>query len=172
MPADVRSWIRAQHTAWTHLRPQQQQLLTELGITPGTEDPADQPRRTSRVYPPSPGLDHARAYAALHGHLSPSADTHHDGFPLGRWLVQTRRKARQGRLSPTTTQALRALDPWWNPPWPSIWQRTYQQAKLHQLNGQDHSPAIQRWTEQQRTHGNTLHPSQQELLSAIGIHPG
>ncbi|WP_244190809.1 helicase associated domain-containing protein, partial [Streptomyces caeruleatus] len=32
LPADVRSWIRAQHAAWTHLRPQQQQLLTDLDI--------------------------------------------------------------------------------------------------------------------------------------------
>jgi hypothetical protein len=26
--------------------------------------------------------------------------------------------ARQGRLAPTTSQALQAIDPWWNPPWP------------------------------------------------------
>ncbi|MEV5901863.1 helicase associated domain-containing protein [Streptomyces sp. NPDC052127] len=165
LPADVRTWIRAQHTAWPHLRPQQQQLLTDLGITPTRR------RRTSRVYPPSPGLAHARTYAQAHGHLSPSADTHHDGFPLGRWLVQTRRKARQGRLSPTTTQALDNLDPWWNPPWPTIWQRTYQQAQFNHHTGQDHSPALQRWTERQRTRWNTLHPTQQELLTTINIHP-
>ncbi|MFF9542711.1 helicase associated domain-containing protein [Streptomyces albidoflavus] len=164
-PADVRTWIRAQHAAWPYLRPQQQQLLTDLGITPAGR------RRTSRVYPVSPGLAHARAYAALHGHLSPSADTHHDGFPLGRWLEQKRRAARQGRLSPTTTQVLGALDPWWNPPWPSIWQRIYHQAKLHHRTRQDPSPALQRWTEQQRTRWNTLHPQQQHFLITIGIHP-
>ena len=126
-------------------------------------------RRTSRVYPSSPGLTHARAYANLHGHLSPSADSQHDGFPLGRWLVQKRRAARHGRLSPTTSQVLEAIDPWWNPPWPSIWQRTYQQTKLN--GGQDRSPAFQRWTERQRTRWTTLHPQQQELLAAIGIQP-
>ncbi|WP_078890582.1 helicase associated domain-containing protein [Streptomyces maremycinicus] len=171
VPADVQTWIRAQHVTWTRLRPQQQQLLTDMGIAPGTADATDQRRRTRRVYPPSPGLTHARAYAQAHGHLSPSADTHHDGFPLGRWLVQTRRKAQQGHLSPTTTRVLENLDPWWNPPWPSIWQRTYQQAKLHHHTGQPYSSALQRWTERQRTHWNTLHPTQQKLLSAVGIHP-
>ncbi|OUC93014.1 Helicase associated domain protein [Streptomyces swartbergensis] len=168
VPADVRTWIRAQHAAWDRLRPQQQQLLTDLDITPE----AAARRRTSRVYPVSPGLAHARAYAALNGHLSPSADTHHDGFPLGRWLVQKRRAARQGRLSPTTTQALDTIDPWWNPPWPSIWQRTYQQAKLHQLNSQLHPPTLQKWTDRQRTRWTTLHPNQQQLLTTIDIHPG
>ncbi|MCF2129475.1 helicase associated domain-containing protein [Strepomyces sp. STD 3.1] len=165
LPADVRSWIRAQHAAWTHLRPQQQQLLTDLDITPASR------RRTSRVYPTSPGLAHARTYAALHGHLSPSADTHHDDFPLGRWLVQKRRAARQGRLSPTTTHALDTLDPWWNPPWPHIWQRTYHQAREQHDAGQDHSPAIQRWAETQSTRWNILRTTQQHLLTTIGIHP-
>jgi hypothetical protein len=54
---------------------------------------------------------HARAYADLHGHLACSKDTHHDGFALGDWLVQTRRRARQGRLAPTTSHALDTLDP-------------------------------------------------------------
>nr|WP_240798549.1 helicase associated domain-containing protein [Streptomyces sp. S501] len=103
-PADVRAWTTAQHTAWNRLRPEQQQLLAEAGITPRSENDAGQRRRTSRVYPPSPGLAHARTYALAHGHLSPSADTHHDGFPLGRWLVETRRKARQGQLAPTTNR--------------------------------------------------------------------
>ncbi|MCX2928486.1 Helicase associated domain protein [Streptomyces sp. NEAU-W12] len=171
VPADVRTWIRAQHAAWTHLRPQQQQLLTDLDITPSTEKAVAR-RRTSRVYPTSPGLAHARAYAALNGHLACSKDTRHDGFSLGDWLVQTRRKARQGRLAPTTTHTLDTIDPWWNPPWPSIWQRTYQQAKLHHHTGQPYSPALQRWTERQRTRWNTLHPDQQQLLTTIGIHPG
>ncbi|MCX4593264.1 helicase associated domain-containing protein [Streptomyces sp. NBC_01549] len=171
VPADVRTWIRAQHAAWPHLRPQQQQLLTDLDITPSTENAAAR-RRTSRVYPSSPGLAHARAYAALNGHLSCSKNTHHDGFALGNWLVQTRRRARQGRLATTTSQALDTLDPWWNPPWPSIWQRTYQQAKLNHRNGQDPSPTLQRWTERQRTRWNTLHPQQQRLLTTIDIHPG
>ncbi|MCF2131089.1 helicase associated domain-containing protein [Strepomyces sp. STD 3.1] len=165
LPADVRSWIRAQHAAWPHLRPQQQQLLTDLGIAPTGR------RRTSRVYPASPGLAHARAYAALNGHLACSKDTRHDDFALGDWLTQKRRAARQGRLSPTTAHALDTLDPWWCPPWPHTWQRTYQQAKLHHHTGQLLPLPLQRWTEQQRTRWNTLHTTQQELLSTIGIHP-
>ncbi|MCL6737413.1 helicase associated domain-containing protein [Streptomyces neyagawaensis] len=164
-PADVRAWTAAQRTTWDRLRPEQQKLLTELGIAPVSR------RRTSRVYPPSPGLDHARAYAALNGHLSPSADTHHDDFPLGRWLVQKRRAARQGRLAPTTSQTLDTIDPWWNPPWPSIWQRTYQQAKSHHHTDQDHSPTLQKWTDRQRTRWNTLHPTQQKLLTRIEVIP-
>ncbi|MDW8809608.1 Helicase associated domain protein [Streptomyces scabiei] len=165
LPADVRTWVRAQHAAWTLLRPQQQQLLTDLGISPVRR------RRTSRVYPSSPGLAHARAYAALNGHLACSKDTHHNGFALGDWLTQKRRAARQGRLSLTTTQTLENLDPWWNPPWPHTWQRTYHQAKLHQLNGQIRPSTLQKWADRQRTRWNTLHPAQQELLSAIDIHP-
>ncbi|WP_245873983.1 helicase associated domain-containing protein [Streptomyces phaeoluteigriseus] len=168
IPADVRTWIKAQHAAWTLLRPQQQILLTDLDITPE----AAARRRTSRVYPVSPGLAHARTYAALNGHLSCSKDTRHDGFALGDWLVQKRRAARQGGLAATTTQVLEDLDPWWNPPWPSIWQRTYQQAKLNHHTGQDPSPTLQRWTERQRTRWNTLHTQQQHLLTSIGIHPG
>ncbi|WP_030019298.1 Helicase associated domain protein [Streptomyces monomycini] len=171
VPADVRAWSTAQHTAWDRLRPEQQILLTELGIVPATADAVGQRRRTSRVYPPSPGLDPARSYAALNGHLSPSADTYHDGFPLGRWLVETRRKARQGRLAPTTSQALTVIDPWWNPPWPSIWQRTYQQAKAHHHTGRGHSPTLKHWTDTQRTRWTTLHPDQQHLLTTIGIYP-
>uniref|UniRef100_UPI0031E08E2C helicase associated domain-containing protein n=1 Tax=Streptomyces hawaiiensis TaxID=67305 RepID=UPI0031E08E2C len=128
-------------------------------------------RRTSRVYPSSPGLAHARAYAALHGHLACSRDTRHDGFALGDWLVQTRRRARQGGLAPTALHALDTLDAWWNPPWPSIWQRTYQQALLTHRSGKDRSPALQRWTERQRTRWTTLHPQQQRLLTTIDIHP-
>ncbi|EWS89733.1 LOW QUALITY PROTEIN: hypothetical protein SSIG_07844, partial [Streptomyces filamentosus NRRL 11379] len=171
VPADVRAWTTAQRTAWDRLRPEQQKLLTEAGITPGSENAAGQRCRTSRVYPLSPGLAHARAYALAHGHLSPSADTHHDSFPLGRWLVETRRKARQGQLAPITNLALTAIDPWWNPPWPSVWQRTYQQTKLAYRTGQPYSPGLQRWADRQRTRWTTLHPRQQHLLTTIGIHP-
>jgi hypothetical protein len=39
---------------------------------------------------------------------------------------------------------------------------------LHHHTGRPHSPTLQRWTERQRTHWNTFHPTQQELLSAVG----
>ncbi|MFJ2444047.1 helicase associated domain-containing protein [Streptomyces sp. NPDC087658] len=53
VPADVRTWVRAQHAAWDLLRPEQQKLLTGLGIAPGTADAAGQRRRSSRL-PPQP----------------------------------------------------------------------------------------------------------------------
>ncbi|MFJ9909425.1 hypothetical protein ACIRVK_42540 [Streptomyces sp. NPDC101152] len=43
---------------------------------------------------------------------------------------------------------------------------------MHHHTGQNHSPTIQQWTERQRTHWNTLHPTQQHLLTTIGIQPG
>ncbi|MFI1441835.1 helicase associated domain-containing protein [Streptomyces fructofermentans] len=169
-PADIRQWAAAQQAAWPRLRPEQHQLLTCIGITPRAETATGR-RKTSRVYPLGPGMAHARTYATTHGHLACSKNTLHDGFPLGEWLVQKRRAARQGRLSPTTTHTLNTLDPWWNPPWNWTWQHTYQQARLHHAI-QDHSPTLRRWTEQQRTRWNSLYPTQQHLLTTIGIHPG
>ncbi|MFE4998015.1 helicase associated domain-containing protein [Streptomyces mirabilis] len=107
----------------------------------------------------------------MNGHLACSKDTRHDDFALGDWLTQKRRAARQGRLSPTTAQALENLDPWWCPPWPHTWQRTYQQAKLAHRNDQHLSPDLKRWTDGQRTRWTTLHPQQQRLLTTIDITP-
>ncbi|MFD9607192.1 helicase associated domain-containing protein [Streptomyces sp. NPDC059970] len=123
-----------------------------------------------RVYPASPGLTHARAYAQAHGHLGCSRDTRHDGFPLGDWLVQKRRAARQGRLA-TTTQALETLDPWWCPPWPYTWQRTYHQAREHHHTGQPHSPHSNAGPTRNAPAGPPSTPQQQHLLTNIGIHP-
>ncbi|WP_329331172.1 helicase associated domain-containing protein [Streptomyces sp. NBC_00663] len=170
-PTDVRLWTAAQQTAWPRLRPEQHQLLTDIGITPRTEDIAGS-AKSSRVFLLGPGLTHARTYAATHGHLACSQTTLHDGFPLGAWLVQKRSAARQGRLSPTTTtHALDTIDPWWNPPWSRTWQHAYRQAQFHQRTGQSPSPALQQWTGRQRTLWTTLHPAQQHLLTTIGIHP-
>ncbi|UXX97460.1 helicase associated domain-containing protein [Streptomyces sp. AD2-2] len=144
--------------------PQQQQLLTDLDITPE----AAARRRTSRVYPTSPGLAHARTYAALHGHLACSKDTHHEGFALGDWLVQTRRRARQGGLSPGPRRprplVVSTLAPRLATRLPA--------SQVQPPHRPRPLPAIQRWTKQQRTHWITLHPSQQDLLTTIGIHPG
>lgn len=74
------------------------------------------------------GLAHATAYTASHGHLAAPVDEIHDGFPLGRWLASQRTRARN--LTPQRTAAPTALDRWWNPPWPTTWQRAYQAARL------------------------------------------
>ncbi|MFE7794576.1 helicase associated domain-containing protein [Streptomyces sp. NPDC057460] len=50
-------------------------------------------------------LGHARAWAREHGDLAAPRDATHGGHPVGRWLGECRRKAKQGRLA-----AGRALD--------------------------------------------------------------
>jgi hypothetical protein len=118
LPRGLCRWIRVQQESWEHLHPGQQGLLIALSITPHTAV-GERPAPATRSYPASPGLDHARTYAAQHCHLTPDKHTQHEGFPLGRWLCQQRRKARAGVLSTTTVEALTALDPWWNPPGPT-----------------------------------------------------
>ncbi|NEC38250.1 helicase associated domain-containing protein [Streptomyces rubrogriseus] len=165
-----RRWIRTQAQLWDSLHPAQQQLLTPLGATGPAAIPV-QSRTTARRYPTGEGLPHARAYATLHGHLAVSIHTHQDGFPLGRWLVQQRRKARSGRLSAHRLQELTILDPWWNPPWPFTWQRHYHQHRTLAAAGEPLPPALDRWARKQTALWGQLHPHQQGLLTAIGLHP-
>jgi hypothetical protein len=162
-----RRWITTQSRLWDSLHPLQQQLLTRLGAEPATRPPAITP---ACRYPSSEGLPHARSYAAEHGHLAVSAPTKHAGFPLGSWLLQQRRKARSGRLSARTLQELTALDPWWNPPWAFIWQRQYHQYRTTLATGEPLPTELQRWMRKQTALREQLHPHQQGLLTAIGLH--
>ncbi|MFJ2272269.1 helicase associated domain-containing protein, partial [Streptomyces sp. NPDC087849] len=171
LPRGLCRWIRVQQESWEHLHPGQQDLLTALGITPHTVA-GERPAPATRSYPASPGLDHARAYAAQHGHLTPDKHTRQDGFPLGRWLCQQRRKQRAGTLSTTTATALTSLDPWWNPPWPYTWHRTWQQYRTA-ISGNEPLPdTLQRWANVQRSQWSTLHPGQQQLLSTASFTEG
>ncbi|WP_368067896.1 helicase associated domain-containing protein [Streptomyces sp. VNUA116] len=122
-------------------------------------------------YPPSEGLPHARAFASEHGHLAVSASTQHTGLPLESWLLQQRRKARSGHLSARTLQELTALAPWWNLPWPFVWQRHYHECRTTRAAGRPLPPALQRWPRKQTTLWAELHPYQQGLLTAIGPLP-
>ncbi|WP_345666399.1 helicase associated domain-containing protein [Streptomyces venetus] len=162
-----RRWIITQTRLWDSLHPLQQQLLTQLGAAPATLPTAI---TTARRYPPSKGLPHARSYAAEHGHLAVPTPTEHAGFPLGSWLLQQRRKARSGRLSARTLQELTTLDPWWNPPWPFVWQRHYHQCRTLHATGQPLPPELRRWARKQTTLWEQLHPHQQGLLTAVGLH--
>ncbi|WP_261387038.1 Helicase associated domain protein [Streptomyces sp. BK340] len=164
------SWASAQRAAWHRLHPQQRTLLTDIGITPHMREPARR-REATRSYPPSPGLAHARAWAEETGNLCVPKSTHHDGFPLGVWLIQQRRKAGQRRLSPATLHTLNEIDPWWNPPWPYHWHRTYHQAQTCHHTGQPYPPRITSWIQTQHRNWPRLHPQQQHLLTTIGIHP-
>ncbi|MEW1849403.1 helicase associated domain-containing protein [Streptomyces albidoflavus] len=168
LPRCLCRWIRVQHESWEHLHPGQQDLLTTLGITPHTAV-SERPAPATRSYPVSPGLHHARTYAARHGHLTPDKHTHHDGFPLGRWLGQQRRKARVGVLSTTTIEALTALDPRWNPPWSYTWHRTWQQYRATISRNEPLPDTLQRWANAQRSQWSTLHPDQQQLLATANF---
>ncbi|GGN96539.1 hypothetical protein GCM10011579_098090 [Streptomyces albiflavescens] len=127
------------------------------------------------------GLDHARAYAARHGHLAVSQPTTHDGFTLGKWLNQQRHRQRTATQR-TATQPTRlgrqltALDTWWNPPWPLNWQRSYW-ATRHHLHGMpagvvwwpgapDEDQARQ-WLHAQQASWQLPQPGQQELVSGL-----
>lgn len=116
------------------------------------------------------GHAHATAWAEQHGHLAAPVDEQHDGFPLGRWLATQRSRANQ--LTPQRAAALNTLDPWWNPPWPHIWQRTYRTLHHHLQSGTDLERApdgvqLGQWLHTQRTHRERLHPQQQRLLADL-----
>ncbi|EXU61880.1 hypothetical protein Z951_44640 [Streptomyces sp. PRh5] len=74
--------------------------------------------------------------------------------------------------------ALRALDPWWNTPWPPLRQRTYHQARRHVqehglLDARGRFPgtsiSLGEWLYLQCTRYPDLHPEQQRLLARLGI---
>jgi hypothetical protein len=167
LPRGLCRWARVQQESWEHLHPGQQDLLTALGVTPHAAV-GERPAPATRSYPVSPGLDHARAYAARQGHLTPDKHTRQDGFPLGQWLCQQRRKARAGALSTTTATALTSLDPWWNPPWPYTWQ----QYRTTIIRNQPLPDTLQRWAKAQRSLWSTLHPGQQQLLTTASFTAG
>ncbi|MGI3224978.1 Helicase associated domain protein [Streptomyces sp. GTA36] len=203
--AGIAAWLRRQCRDYPHLHPQQKDLLAGLGLTPDAvhtaqhdlrlRTPPDRIRHRAaggalmghrpdqRVYFET-ALTHARAYAAQHGHLAVPRDTLHDGFPLGRWLASQRTRAsirarRNLPASPHTTE-LTAIDPWWNPPWKTEWQRNYHRALDYIHAGKPFDPAhriphpstaIGSWINRARRRYHHLHPDQQHLLTTLGIHP-
>lgn len=155
------SWITRACLQYDQLHPDQQHLLAALGITAQTAahwQPSPRPR------PHAEALTHARAWAGAHGHLCPPIKTVHDGFPLGEWLNRQRELAKK-RTSPSPTQqALATIAPWWNPPWPILWQRTY-----HHAHTNPGSPTTRNWLQNQRRGWLLLHPHQQHLLTTAGL---
>ncbi|MFF5494497.1 Helicase associated domain protein [Streptomyces aquilus] len=98
------------------------------------------------------GLDVARDYAQVHGHLLPSASTvwGGDGFALGVFLKNARQAAKKtrenavrrangetgisyaGELPESRMEALNEIDPGWAPEgWEIGWQRAYRLLLLH-----------------------------------------
>ncbi|MFE9459515.1 helicase associated domain-containing protein [Streptomyces californicus] len=116
-------WLYNQCTGYHDLRPAQQRLLADIGLT----------NETARTRPIAPyaetALKHARAYAAAHHTLAVAYSTVHDGFPLGHWLNNQRQQARRDTTPNARHQALTTIDPWWNPPWDLAWQRACTRAR-------------------------------------------
>lgn len=129
-------------------------------------------------------LAHARAWHAEHGHLVAPRDTLHDGFPLGVWLFSQRNRAKQraraGMPPSPHLSELAAIDPWWNPPWDTVWQRNYYRARDHIEAGRPFDPAalipspgtvLGSWISRACLQYHQLHPGQQHLLALLGITP-
>lgn len=126
-------------------------------------------------------LEHARSWAADHGHLSVPIKEEIGGHPLGSWLAAQRRKAKAGRLLPEQHQALDAIAPDWNLPW-ADWHRRYLRARaLVATSGWrpavpatdpvgEHQATV-KWVLRQRLKFFQLQPRQQELLIDLGIPP-
>ncbi|MFG2402583.1 DEAD/DEAH box helicase [Streptomyces lydicus] len=111
-------------------------------------------------------LAHAAAYAARHGHLAAPVEEIHDTFRLGRWLATQRTRAES--LTDQRSEALTALDRWWNPPWPITWQRTYH-AVRQSMEHNGTATEEEKWLEVQRTRSDRLHPEQKSLLKELGL---
>lgn len=155
------------------------QYLQEVTVSEAAEAPLPKRRRGhSRQADEAfeAGLTRARAYAAARGHLATRADTLQDGFPLGAWMTN-QRMLRLG-MPAWRGAALRALDPYWDTPWPTLWQRTYHQAKCHvaergPVDARGGFPgtglSLGEWLYLQCTGYLDLHPEQQRLLARLGI---
>ncbi|MFF0277838.1 Helicase associated domain protein [Streptomyces sp. NPDC004330] len=170
-------WLHEQCSRYDDLHVGQQSLLADLGIRPAHARSA-RPRRKSLAQAFAAGLDYARAFAAVHGHLATSKSTQQDGFPLGQWLMSQRSRARMAEKETDRSRALSAIDPWWNPPWPLAWQRAYHHARKQCGSHQPLVPgdgfagmgaSAASWLYAQCALFEELHPRQQDLLQEIGI---
>ncbi|MFE4758247.1 Helicase associated domain protein [Streptomyces mirabilis] len=171
-------WLYLQCARYSTLHPEQRRLLADIGITAEAARTA-LPRRVPIQAGFETGLAHARSYVAEHGHLAvPANDAMYQGYPLGAWLARQRRRARRSREPTERSRALDAIDPWWNPPWGSAWQRSYAQARRlvesrSGLDARDGFPGVKAdlalWLSRQCAAYRRLDPDQQRLLAGIGI---
>lgn len=169
-------WLYTQCVDHPHLHPGQQHKLAQLGITAADARTA-RPRRVTQQASFDTGLDHARSYAARHGHLAVPKSESHNGYQLGTWLADKRKRATNGRLPRNRADALNTIDPWWNPPWGLPWQTAYHTVKAENrgrtLNTAAGFPGLPpdatRWLLTQCINYDDLHPGQQQLLTHLGI---
>ncbi len=155
------------------LLPSRQERLEELGMVWSAHEAAWQAN-----------LNAARAWAGANGgHLNAPVTATWDGTPIGRFLADTRSAAARpsgaGALTEARRTALEQIDPWWCPPWPLAWQRTFRTAQAHIHNGgtltdlpAGHLVAgedLGTWTRTQQAKWNQLAEEQQELLTQLGL---
>ncbi|WP_240659621.1 DEAD/DEAH box helicase [Streptomyces sp. WAC 01529] len=132
------------------------------------------------------GLQVARAYHAVHGHLAAGHSAVMDGYPVGTWLANRRREARladgtRGALSAKRKAALAEVDPYWCPQWPLVWQRRYTLLRQHVAaeGAADIAPGhvmagedVGAWLARQQADWGILHTEQRRLLTELGAIPG
>jgi superfamily II DNA or RNA helicase len=118
----------------------------------------------------------AADYHHTHGHLAAPSTT-----PVGAWLAEQRHLAANNQLDPARADALTALAPDWRLPHGADWHRKYHLLRAHLAGGAD--PAgltrdtqlaevkIGSWLHRQLTTWHTLHASQQQLMTALGLTP-
>ncbi|MQS09931.1 helicase associated domain-containing protein, partial [Streptomyces alkaliphilus] len=162
------AWVVEQRRALRQgtLRPHRYELLTEAGVV---WDVADA-KFTN-------GLIAARAHFEKHGTLAAPRDAVVDGFPIGQFLDNLRK--RQMVLTDQRDSALSAIDPRWNPPWPLAWERG-RAALAMLLEGEETVPDIPpgvraggidvgSWLRRQLVGWNSLDDGQREALGKLGI---
>lgn len=124
----------------------------------------------------------ARAYYDQHWTLCAPRNATVLDRPVGQWLSNLRRPGALDR-QPTWDNALKAIDPDWNPAWPADWQRHY--AAVREMLVDESTPTtvepgvtvhgmdVGRWLERQRRddvwHG--LADGQRERLAQLGVVP-
>ncbi len=171
-------WLYLQCSRYPDLHPEQQRLLTRLGIDAAAARAA-RPRRRNLRAGEQEALAHARAWAAEHGSLAGvGTGTVHEGYPLGRWLAGRRSQMGRGVLSGDRAEALARIDPWWRPPWHLCWQRSYEHARrqLQAAGGGELATCFPRmdkaareWLLIQQRQYDSLGAAQQDLLAELGL---
>lgn len=174
---ELGSWLYRQCQLYQELHPQQRRLLAGIGIDADSAQHA-QPRRRNLAQVREHTLNQARHYYSQHGHLCALSSDTQDSFPIGQVLANLRVRARRNLLDPEVEQQLTAMDPWWAPPWPSRWQRTYYTVRGQVRAGHLLDPAnaflswddeLGQWLYSQCAAYGQLTAAQHELLAALGL---
>ncbi|WP_406350899.1 Helicase associated domain protein [Streptomyces sp. NBC_01635] len=119
-------------------------------------------------------LTEAADYLRAHGHLAVPSTT-----PIGAWLAEQRHLAAKNTLDAARAETLAALDPDWRLPHGADWHRKYHLLRTHLADGANPAALtrdtmlagvkIGSWLHRQLTTWPTLHPGQQQLMTALGL---